>query len=93
MLRVYGRLGVNNMAKRHISVTDDRVLKALAESKNASRFIEEAVLYYLDSIEKEYVTREQVKSIIMDCLGSGLEIKNGNYSAPDDDDINAVLNL
>ena len=90
MLKVYGRLGVNNMAKRHISVTNDRVLKALDESKNASRFIEEAILYYLDSIDKEYVTIDQVKSIVMDYIVRAPNIENKNYESPTDDDINMI---
>lgn len=82
------------MAKKHISVTNERVLKALEESKNASRLIEEAVLYYLDSIENEYVTAEQVKAIVMDCIGNNqLPISNPNYKEPCKSDIEDILKL
>lgn len=82
------------MAKKHISVTNERVLKALDESRNASRLIEKAILYYLDSIENEYVTADQVRSMIMDCLSSNIQpIKNSNYEVPTEDDINNILNL
>ena len=82
------------MAKKHISVTNEKVLKALNESKNASRLIEEALLYYLDSLENEYVTAEQVKAIVFGCLNSNhVPISNPNYNAPCKDDINDILNM
>lgn len=70
------------MAKKHISVTNKRVLEAMGKSKNASRLIEVAILYYLDSIEKEYITKEEVQSMIFDAL-KGMEIKNPNYDSQD----------
>lgn len=82
------------MAKKHISVTNERVLKALEESKNASRLIEEAILYYLDSIENEYVTVEQVKAILLDCISSNVTpISNQNYQEPCKNEINDILNM
>ena len=82
------------MAKKHISVTNERVLKALAESKNASRLIEEAILFYLDSIENEYVTAEQVKAIVFDCMAKNqVTISNPNYQEPSKSDIDDILNL
>lgn len=85
---------MKSMAKKHISVTNERVLKALGDSKNASRLIEEAVLFYLDSIENEYVTAEQVKAIIYDCMAKNqVAISNPNYHEPCKSDIEDVLNL
>lgn len=85
---------MKSMAKKHISVTNERVLKALNESKNASRFIETAILFYLDSIENEYVTVEQVKSIVFECISSNqVAINNKNYQAPCKNDINDILNM
>lgn len=82
------------MAKKHISVTNERVLKALGESKNASRLIEEAILFYLDSIENEYVTVDQVKAIVFDCIAKNqVAINNPNYQEPSKSDIEDILNL
>lgn len=82
------------MAKKHISVTNERVLKVLEESKNASRFIEEAILFYLDSIENEYVTVDQVKAIVFDCIAKNqVAITNPNYHEPSKSDIEDILNL
>lgn len=81
------------MAKKHISVTNERVLEALSNSKNASRFIEEAVLYYLDSLEHEYITREEVQGMILDAI-KNIEIKNPNYSGEQlGEDIASILDL
>lgn len=84
------------MAKRHISITNDRVLKAFdkaTKENKGSRLIEEAVLYYLDSIEKDYITKEEVNSMILEALRN-IEIKNPNYTSQDlDMDIQNVLDL
>lgn len=85
---------MKSMAKKHISVTNDRVLKALSESKNASRLIETAILFYLDSLENEYVTAEQVKSIVFDCISKNpISISNPNYQEPSKSDIDEILNM
>ena len=82
------------MAKKHISVTNEKVLKALEESKNASRLIEEAILYYLDSLENEYVTVEQVKAIVFDCISNNVvPISNANYQEPCKNEINDILKM
>ena len=82
------------MAKKHISVTNEKVLRAMRESKNVSRLIEEAILFYLDSIENEYVTAEQVKAIVFDCMAKNqVTISNPNYQAPSKSDIEDILNL
>lgn len=81
------------MAKKTISVTNERVLNALEESKNGSRLIEEAILYYLDSIEHEYITKEEVQSMIFDALRK-VEIRNSNYSSEQlGSDINDILDM
>lgn len=49
--------------RKNISVTNDRVLKAMEQSENASKLIEIAILYYLDSIEADYVTKEELEEI------------------------------
>ena len=85
---------MKSMAKKHISVTNERVLKALEDSKNASRFIEEAILFYLDSIRNEYVTAEQVKAIVLDCITKNqVIISNPNYQEPFRKDIEDILKL
>lgn len=81
------------MAKKHISVTNERVLEALNNSKNASRLIEDAVLYYLDSLDHEYITKEEVQSMIFDALRN-VEIKNPNYDSEQlGEDIANILGL
>lgn len=70
------------MAKKHISVTNKRVLDAMENSKNASRLIEDAMIYYLDAIEHEYITKTEVQSLIVECLkGVAITgpISNKNY--------------
>lgn len=85
------------MAKKHISITNSRVLEAFenaTKEKRASRLIEEAILFYLDSIENEYVTAEQVKAIIYDCMAKNpVAISNPNYTEPCKSDIDDILNL
>lgn len=72
--------------RKNVSITNKRVLEAYekaVEEGRGSRLIEEAVLYYLDSIEKEYITREEVKEMILSCFkGSGPyePIINRNYT-------------
>lgn len=81
------------MAKKTISVTNDRVLRAMEQSKNASRLIEEAIIYYLDSLEHEYITKEEVQSMIFDALRN-VEIKNPNCSLEQiGNEMNEIFNL
>lgn len=80
--------------RKTISVINKRVLDAMEGSNNASRLIEEAVLYYLDSLENEYVTKDIVKGIVLDCLKDVvLPITNKNYAEPILEDINAILEM
>lgn len=79
--------------RKNISVTNERVLEAMDESDNASRLIEEAIIYYLDNIEHDYITKEQVQSMILDALRN-VEIKNPNYSQEQlGSDIASILEL
>ena len=79
--------------RKNISVTNERVLEAMAQADNASRLIEDAVIYYLDSIEKEYITKEEVSNMILDAL-KNVEIKNPNYSQEQlGNDITSILEL
>lgn len=83
--------------RRQIYVTDERVNEVLDEQKNVSRFVVECVLYYLDNLENGYVTADQVKGIVLDCLKdipimSG-PISNPNYTNQTDDLEDAVLDL
>lgn len=84
------------MAKRNISISNPRVLEAFdkaTKEKRGSRLIEDAVLYYLDSLEHEYITKEEVKSMILDAL-KNVEIKNPNYSSEQlGNDIAGILDL
>lgn len=64
--------------RKNISVTNGKVLEAMSNAENASRLIEEAVLYYLDSLEHDYITKNEVQSMIFDALRN-VEIKNPNY--------------
>lgn len=81
------------MAKKHISVTNEEVLRALEQQQNASRFIEEAILYYLNNIDHDYITRDEVSGMIMDAL-KNVQIKNPNYSSKDlTSDIKKILDL
>lgn len=66
------------MAKRHISVTNTRVDKALSESDNASRLIEDAILFYLDFKQEGYATTGYVEEIATECRRE-ITICNQNY--------------
>lgn len=82
--------------RKNISITNKRVLEAYekaVEEGRGSRLVEEAIIYYLDSIEKEYITKEEVKSMIFDALRN-VEIKNPNYDSEQlGDDIASILDL
>ena len=85
--------------RKNISVTNNRVLQALQESNNASRLIEEAILYYLDCVEEGLINRSAVKEIVYDCIrGMAITqpISNANYTesiSSLDDDIQNILGL
>lgn len=88
--------------RKNVSITNKRVLEAYekaVEEGRGSRLIEEAVLYYLDSIEKEYITREEVQEMILSCFkcnGSYEPITNRNYTEGTKEilsDIEDVLHL
>ena len=80
--------------RKTISVTNKKVIEAFEKSKNASRLIEEAVLYYLDSVDKEYVTVEQVKAIIADCIPEKVfKIENKNFEMPSKSDVDEILEM
>ena len=88
--------------RRQITITNKRVddeFNSLGKGR-VSKFIEECVLYYLDSVENGYVTKDQVKGIVIGCLKDipiyiG-EISNPNYTNNVDqlkDDVLDVLGL
>lgn len=88
--------------RKNVSMTNKRVLEAYekaVEEGRGARLIEEAVLYYLDSIEKEYITREEVQEMILSCFkgtGSYEPITNKNYTEGTKDllsDIDNILGL
>lgn len=66
--------------RKNISFKNGRVLEAYLSNPEGERsnFIERCVLYYLDSIEKEYITREEVEEMFND-YSNGVEILNENY--------------
>lgn len=69
------------MAKRHISITNDRVLEAFdnaARDNKGSRLIEQAILLYLDTQEKGYATTGYVEEIAIECRRE-ITICNQNY--------------
>lgn len=61
--------------RKNISVTNEKVLKAMDQSENASKLIEIAMIYYLESIEADYVTREELEQ-----LNKKVCILNENYT-------------
>lgn len=88
--------------RRQITITNKRVddeFNRVGRGK-VSKFIEGCVLYYLDNLKNGYVTQDQVKGIVLDCLKdipiySG-EISNQNYTNNVDqlkDDVLDVLGL
>lgn len=79
--------------RKNISVTNKRVLDAMEDSDNASRLIENAILYYLDSLDKEYITKCEVQGMILDAIKK-IEINNPNYSSEElGNDIASILDL
>ena len=64
--------------RRNITTTNERVDEALEQAENTSKFIEKCVLYYLDAVEKEYVTKEELEDIINGHTRK-VEILNKNY--------------
>lgn len=47
--------------RRNISITNEAVDLALDRSENASKFVEKAILYYLEEHEKHYATIEDLE--------------------------------
>lgn len=81
------------------SITDKKVLEALGNSSNKSKLIQDAILYYLESIEEEHISREIVKDIVIDVLKdivvSG-PVSNHNYLGTEeqlDDDIKSIMDI
>lgn len=69
------------MAKRHISITNDRVLEAFdnaARDNKGSRLIEEAILFYLDFKQEGYATIGYVDEMATECKKE-VTICNQNY--------------
>lgn len=64
--------------RKNISVTNERVLSAMEKSENASKLIEISILYYLDSLEKEYITKEESEEFMQD-TNKRIGILNENY--------------
>ncbi len=91
------------MAKEHISFKNPRVISVLNEAKktrNMSKLVEDAIIFYLNNMDKEnqYTTREDVKGIIIEYLGQIAfqgPIQNKNYEHFEDvkDDIKTILDL
>lgn len=65
--------------RKNISVTDERVLKAMDQSENASKLIEVAVLRYLDEMEADYVTKEDLDAALEE-YNKKVCILNQNYT-------------
>ena len=69
------------MAKRHISITNDRVLEAFDNAvidNKGSRLIEEAILFYLDFKEEGYATTGYVDEVATEWKRE-VNICNQNY--------------
>lgn len=60
--------------RRNITVSSVRVTEALDRAENVSKYIENAVLYYLDEHEKEYATVEELQE-----TNKKLKEINSNY--------------
>lgn len=76
---------MSKYVKRHISISDKRVNDAFDQvgRGRVSKFIEDCVLFYLDSAESCYVSADQVRGIVLDCLKDlplvGESISNPNH--------------
>lgn len=60
--------------REHILFKNERVISILQEAKKSrsmSKFVEDAVIFYLDNMSKQvqYVTREDVKDMLLEYLG------------------------
>lgn len=66
--------------RKNISFKNGRVIKKIDELPEGQRsdFIEKCVLYFLDSEEKEYVTRSDLEEMIQD-YSRDVCIVNKNY--------------
>lgn len=61
--------------RRNISITSEVVDKALDNAENISKFVEKAILYYLEETEKEYATVADLEQ-----LRGEFKIINQNYT-------------
>lgn len=60
--------------RRNISVTNEEVSKALDTSDNASKYIERAILYYIEHSKQDQETLEE-----LEVIKKQIEILNKNY--------------
>lgn len=60
--------------RRNISVTNEEVSKALDTSDNASKYIERAILYYLEHSKQDQETLKQLEEV-----KTQVEVLNKNY--------------
>lgn len=65
--------------RKNIYFKNGRVRKAVDEADNGSEFVEKCILYYLDSIEKGYITKEEVTGMLDD-YDRKVCILNQNYT-------------
>jgi len=83
----YGWLGGLSMRKT-ISVTNPKVLEIMSNSENASKLIEEAILYYMER-DKNYITRSEVLEMIANIKQTPIS----QYTADLETSIADMLNL
>lgn len=90
--------------REHITFKNERVISFLDEAKQSrsmSKFVEEAVAFYIDNMGKEvkYTTKEDVQGIILEYFGQVIfkgPIKNNNYIQEKEnirDEISEILSL
>ena len=79
--------------RKNISVTNERVLKALDESANFSKLIEVAVLHYLDTADKDYMTRLEVIELINSFMMIQTSKTAVSKQTVSKDDLTDILNL
>lgn len=79
--------------RKNISVTNERVLQALDESSNFSKLIELAVLHYLDTADKDYMTRLEVIELINSFMMMNQKETISTQATVSKNDLTDILNL
>lgn len=63
--------------RKNVYLTNQRVIDAWSESSNASRLVEDSILFYLDNYNKKVLTENDVVNIVRNIVGISDRVTSG----------------